>query len=79
MIRPRSSIGQSVGLRSRRLQVRLLSGILAHSASGRFKTLFLAARVAQIIEIDVLAVAIDPGSDETKAVELGPGRLMSGA
>src|SRR5207245_8385483 len=30
--RPRSSIGQSVGLRSRRLQVRLLSGIVSGAA-----------------------------------------------
>src|SRR6266849_10576948 len=37
---PRSSIGQSVGLRSRRLQVRLLSGIISlHLSSQEMKRL----------------------------------------
>jgi len=42
-------------------------------------TLLLAARVAQVVEIDILAVTVDPGGDETETVEVGAGGLVSRA
>src|SRR2546425_252019 len=39
--------------------------------------LFLRARVGQIVEVDLLAIAIDPGGDEAEPVEMRACRLVT--